>query len=112
MVMDQGWEQTGQGMATFVAKLPAVLDKMLGDQVKKPRMVFSDRGPGFYQASTGRIVHAYKDALDANGFRPCAGEEAKWQPADLADMLMHETVAAWVRRYFRVHPHPKTADLD
>ena len=112
VVMDQGWEQTGQGMATFVAKLPTVLDKMLGDQVKKPRVVFSDRGPGFYQASTGRIVHAYKDALDDNSFRPFAGDEAKWQPADLADMLMHETVAAWVRRYFRVHPHTKNADLD
>ena len=112
VVMNQGWEQTGQGMTTFAAKLPAVLEKMLGVQVKKPRVVFSDRGPGFYQASTGRIVHAYKDALDANGFRPFAGEEAKWQPADLADMLMHETVAAWVRRYFRVHPDTKTADLD
>jgi hypothetical protein len=110
--MDQGWEQTGQGMTTFAAKLPAVLDKMLGDQVKKPRVVFSDRGPGFYQASTGRIVHAYKGALGANGFRPFAGEEAKWQPADLADMHTHEAVAAWVRRYFRVHPDTKTADLD
>ena len=69
MVMDQGWEQTGQGMASFVAKLPAALDKMLGDQAKKPRVVFSDRVPGFYQAPAGRIVHAYKDALDANGFR-------------------------------------------
>ena len=27
-------------------------------------------------------------------------------------MLMHETVAAWVRRYFHVHPHTKNADLD
>ena len=112
VVVDQGWEQTGQGMATFVAKLPAVLDKMLGDHVKKPRVVFSDRGPGFYQASTGRIVHAYKEALDANGFRPFAGDEAKWQPADLADMLMHETVAAWVRRYCIAHPVMKTADLE
>jgi len=112
VVMEQGWEQTGQGMADFVGKLPAVLNKMFGGQVKKPRVVFSDRGPGFYTSSTGRIVNAYKEALDEYGFRAFAGDEAKWQPADLADMLMHETVAAWVRRYFRVHPHTKNAGLD
>ena len=35
------------------------------------------------------------------GFRPFAGDDATWQPADLADVWLHETVAAWVRESFR-----------
>lgn len=71
----------------------------------------SDRGPGFYQSSRGIIVDAYHKALTAHGFRPFAGEDGKWQPPDLADLFMHETVAAWVRRYFRKNPVVKSYDL-
>lgn len=33
-----------------------------------------------------------------------AGDEAQWQPPDMPDVLLHETVAAWVRAFFRKRP--------
>ena len=111
-VMDDSWEQTGAGMAQLVAKLPAVLNKMLGADTPKPRTIMSDRGPGFYQASRGVIVDAYAAALKEQGFRTFAGEDAKWQPPDLADLFMHETVAAWIRRYFKKNPVRRRPDLE
>ena len=53
--MPVGWEQTGAGMSFFIARLPGILRKHLRDGLL-PRVVFSDRGPGFYQGSTGHIV--------------------------------------------------------
>ena len=111
-VMDDSFAQTGEGMAAFIGHLPAILDEMLGADALKPRVIMSDRGPGFYQSSRGVIVDAYREALSTHSFRPFAGEDGKWQPADLADLFMHETVAAWVRRYFRKHPVVKSEDLE
>ena len=36
--------------------------------------------------------------------RTFAGEDAKWQPPDLADLFMHEAMESWVRRYFKKDP--------
>ena len=58
------------------------------------------------------IVDAYAAALNTHGFRPFAGADAKWQPPDLADLFMHETVAAWVRNYFKKNPVRKQRDLN
>ena len=110
--MGREWEQTGHGMATLIHKLPGLLRKMCGTRKPLPRFVFSDRGPGFYQGSHDTIVEAYSDALKANKLKPFAGADASWQPADLADLLMHETVAAWVRKYFISHPLLKSPDLE
>ena len=57
------------------------------------------------------IVGAYKDALTKNKPKPFAGEDASWQPSDLADLFMHETAAAWVRKYFQACPVEKCADI-
>ena len=50
--------------------------------------------------------------LTRNGFRPVAGVDASTQPADLADFFLHETVVAWVRRWFRKHPFKAVEDVD
>ena len=42
--------------------------------------------------------------MQKNGFYPFAGDAAKWQPPDIPDVLLHETVAAWVRAFFWRHP--------
>ena len=76
-------------------------DGMLGAGAAKPRVCFTDRGPGLYNNLTGEIVEAYYHALTTNGFRPFAGASGSWQPADLADVFPHETVVAWVRKWFR-----------
>ena len=103
-MMTTDWEQTGHGMAEFIEDLPMLLKSGLADNKKLPKVIVTDRGPGLYQASSGTIVAAYKEALQENGFRPFAGDEAKWQPPDLPDVLLHETVVAWVRAFFKKHP--------
>ena len=88
----------------MINELPALLRKLLGYPPSLPRTIFTDRGPGFYQASSGTIVAAYKEALAENGFKAFAGGEAKWQPPDLPDVLLHETAVAWVRGFFKKRP--------
>ena len=88
----------------MVNELPSLLKKMLGRQTPMPRTIFTDRGPGFYQASSGTIVAAYKGALSQNKFIAFVGDEAKWQPPDLPDVLLHETAVAWVRGFFKRRP--------
>ena len=89
-MMPSDWEQTGHGMAEFVEELPALLKGGLAENKKLPKIIITDRGPGLYQASSGTIVAAYKEALSENGFKPFAGEEAEWQPPDVPDVLLHE----------------------
>ena len=102
--MPSDWEQTGHGMAEFVEELPTLLKGGLDESKKLPKVIVTDRGPGLYQAASGTIVAAYKEALSDNGFKPFAGDEAKWQPPDVPDVLLHETVVAWVRAFFKKHP--------
>ena len=110
--MSDTWQQNGEGIATFVAMLPGVLRSMLGGDATLPRVIVSDRGPGFYQSSTGHIVGAYKNAAQEHGFRPYAGDDASGQPPDIPDVLLHETAVAWARYYFRKHPLKKGAGIE
>ncbi len=102
-LMPLDWVQNGAGMAELVCRLPGLLRKRLG-RGPLPRTVVTDRGPGFYQASSGTIVAAYREALAANGFRAFTGEEAKAQPPDIPDVLLHETAVSWVLAYFEKFP--------
>ena len=105
-VMPPGWTQNGDGQAQLVSLLPAILRRMLGDQSFIPDVVFTDRGPGFFHPSTGTICPEYVGSLEAHGFKAWAGDHSKWQPPDLADLLLHETAVAWVRKYLKHHPLP------
>ena len=111
-VMGGAWRQIGKGMAEFVDRLPAALVKMVGAEEALPRIVFSDRGPGFYQGSTGHIVREYADALEAQGFRPYAGADASTQPPDIPDVLPHETAVAWIRNFLRKRKFSRSGSLD
>ena len=102
-MMPLDWCQSGHGMAEVVGRLPGLLRRRLGAR-PLPKIVVTDRGPGFYQAASGTIVAAYKEALAANGFKAFAGDEAKQQPPDIPDVLLHETVVSWVRAYFKKYP--------
>ena len=110
--MDKDWEQTGYGMARFVDGLEGLLEQMLGRDTAKPRWCITDKGPGLYNSLNSEIVEAYHASLTRNGFRPVAGVDASTQPADLADFFLHETVVAWVRRWFRKHPFKAVEDVD
>ena len=110
--MPDDWEQTGEGMALMVSRLPGILRSHLGVGVPLPRAVVSDRGPGFYQSNSGRIVHAYADALKSAGFRPFAGDDASKQPADVPDVMLHETIVGWVRACLKSHPPRRTHSVE
>lgn len=111
--MDSSWAQTGEGMAQLVKRLPNILRTMLGHGAMLPRVVVSDRGPGFYVSGlrNGQIVPAYRAALAKAGMRPFAGEIAAYQPPDCPDVLLHETSVGWIRKYFKKHPFTRAADL-
>ena len=64
----------------------------------KPRVVFTDRGKGFYHPSTGAITATYLAALQKHGLRAFAGDNALGQPANVSDVLLHETAVAWIRK--------------
>ena len=97
--MPPGWAQNGDGQAQMVSLLPGILDHVMGEDCRHPDVLFTDRGPGFYHPSTGTICPEYVAALQAHGFKAWAGDHSKWQPPDLADILLHETAVAWVRKY-------------
>ena len=103
-VVGDKWKQNGAGQALMVSRLPHILSSMLGDDAARPDVAFTDRGPGFYHPSSGNICPDYLSALNTYGFRPWAGEQASWQPPDVPDVLLHETVVAWIRKYLKQHP--------
>ena len=85
MFMPDHWAQTGDGMAEFVSEFESFLRNMLGEDARMPHVLVSDRGPGFYQATTGHIVEAYRRAVASENFRTFAGSDASKQPPDMAD---------------------------
>ena len=95
-----------------MAKLEGILSKVADAGGALPRVLLTDRGTCFYQGSTGHIVKKYKDAVAEQGFRTFAGEDASWQPADIPDVLAHETVVAWFRNYLRKHPWKQSGNTN
>ena len=84
-----------------VERLPSLLSKMLGAAAGKPRTLFTDRGPGFYNRRYGSVTGEYEGACRKHGFRLWAvldsTEGPHAQPGDIADFLPHETVISWLR---------------
>ena len=84
-----------------VTKLPRVLRRMLGASTTAPRILFTDRGPGFYNRRHGTVTGEYAAACKEFGFKLWAGTNARKgphaQPADIADVLLHETATSWLR---------------
>ena len=103
-VMEDGWVPNGEGMAKFIKMLPAILSKVADAAGALPRVLVTDRGSCFHHGATGHLVKAYEKAVTDEGFRTFAGDDASWQPADIPDVLVHETVVAWLRTYLRKHP--------
>ena len=87
-------------------RLPGVLTRLLGPEASWPRVIFSDRGPGFFVSSTGHIVKAYAKDLKMYGFRTYQGEDASGQPADLADVFPHALAVGGGRLHGRALAGP------
>lgn len=100
-VMPDTWCLNGEGMATFVERLPGILRRMLGPDARLPRTLFTDRGTGMYEPFQGKVVHKYRDAVAKAGFKLYWGNNAHKQSPDMGDMLLHETAISWVRKGMR-----------
>lgn len=62
-----------------------------------PKILFTDRGNGFYESGSGAITCGYRDALRAHSLKALFGDDASVQPGQLQDVLLHETAMAWMR---------------
>ena len=88
--------ETEEGAAEMVNKVRAALNIRFQGSTA-PKILFTDRGNGFYDSSTGNITASYKEALRANGLKAFFGDNASVQPGQLQDFLLHETAMAWMR---------------
>ena len=97
-VMPDDWRETGDDLAKFVAKLPRILNDMLGRAAPKPKVIFTDRSPGMVIAKTGHATGPYLTAVQKCGFSLYTGPDASSQPSDIPDVLLHETAVALFKR--------------
>ena len=61
-----------------------------------PKVVFTDRGLGFFHPN-GAITAEWQAGLAAAGLRPYQGDDAGAQPGQVGDVLLHETAVSWLR---------------
>lgn len=85
-----------RGIEEAVNKIPGILNLRFPNDASKPNLVMSDRGPAFYHG-TGTITEQYSAALRQNGLRPLMGADARMQPGNLQELMLHETAIAWLR---------------
>ena len=90
------------GAEVFVERLRVGLNRRFPN-AEGPRVVFVDRGAGFYNPGDGQITWQFKAALQRHGLRAFMRDDASVQPGHLADLMLHETAVAWIRRQERQH---------
>ena len=84
-----------------MAKVRAALNIRFQGSVA-PKILFTDRGQGFYDIKGGKITNEYKAALQENGLRAYYKEDASEQAGNLQEVMLHETAVAWVRNREKV----------
>jgi len=86
-----------EGAAILAKTLPGILNTRFPNEAK-PRVVFTDRGRGFYGIHTKKITAEFKEALEEEGFRAFNGDDASAQPGSMGDVMPHETAVSWLRK--------------
>jgi len=85
-----------EGAAILVATVRAALNiRFQGSEA--PRVLFTDRGQGFFHKNGGGVTDEYKAALQENGLRTYCGDDNSRQPGNCQEMMLHETAVAWIR---------------
>ena len=51
----------------------------------------------FYMPASGQITAKYSAALADHGLQPVMGQNARLQPGNLSEVLLHETAVSWLR---------------
>ena len=62
-----------------------------------PRILFTDRGNGFFHSGSGAITGEYNAALKRNRLRAFFATNASVQPRQLQEVMLHETAVLWMR---------------
>ena len=95
---DQFPGETSAGAASLVQKVRAAVNVRFQAGVRQPKIIFVDRGKGFFIPATGKITSAFQAALAENGFEAIMGDNASKQPGNLQELMLHETAVAWLRK--------------
>ena len=88
--------ENAEGAATLVDHLRTAVDRRFPG-ASQPKILFTDRGQGFYEKNHGKITPEFKEALRRNSFKAYYGDNAKAQPGAMHDLMLHETAVAWIR---------------
>ena len=99
--------ETPAGAAIMVARVRAALNVRFQSS-SAPRVLFTDRGNGFFNAGTGAITDGYRSALREHKLRSFFKDNAAVQPGELQEIMLHETAVAWMRQRL-VKTRPKQA---
>ena len=62
-----------------------------------PRILFTDRGNGFFHSGSGAMTVEYRAALKRNRLRAFFATNASVQPGQLQEVMLHETAVSWMR---------------
>ena len=106
-VLDEDFPgEVAAGAAILVERVRAALNVRFRSDA--PCVLYVDRGKGFYDPGTGKIVPAFRQALRDNGLKAFWGDDASVQPGNLQEMMLHETAVSWIRHRL-VHSTPKSS---
>ena len=89
--------ETPEGAAELVGKVRAALNVRFQNAASVPKVVFTDRGRGFYVPNSGVIRDEYKETLEDHGLEAFWGEYGGRQPGSMQDSLLHEIAVSWLR---------------
>ena len=89
--------ETEAGAAIMVARVRAALNIRFQGSTA-PRVLFTDRGNGFFNSGTGAVTNGYRDALKNHNLRSFFKDNAAVQPGELQEIMLHETAVAWMRQ--------------
>ena len=84
------------GVALLVGRIPGILARRFPEAAQKPKMLFPDKGRGFW-APHGGMTLKFAEAMDRTGLRAFVGDSARDMPRDMPDLLLHETAVRWIR---------------
>ena len=85
------------GAAVLVEKVRKAINIRF-PSTDQPDTIFVDRGIGFWSNPGGNITPAFKTAVSECEFKTFYGDDGWKQPGKLADLLLHETSVAWIRK--------------
>ena len=102
--------ETAAGAAILVGQIRKAVDRRFPGP-GQPKMLFVDRGQGFYYMNGGRITPEFKQALQENSLKAYYGDNASAQPGMMQEVMLHETAVSWIR-YQEEQTRPKEPWLE